>query len=459
MAEAHRHARPMPLAGAFLLLFWLAPGLSNVARADRITLRGGGQVKGKLIPDKDHPGQVLFFGEAGKTPMVFKKDQIVQVSPEKSALDDYVVLREKVRPTVESEYELGAWCEEHKLGDLAQVHYELALKRDSTFEAAHKKLGHVQMDGRWLNADEVKEAQGLVKYKGRWITVEDKERKEAQAATAAEGASWARRIKLLREAYLAGPQDRSREAERRLLAIDEPIAVGAVLRVLGEDPIPALRTLAARMLGAIPGPDAASGLVGRMIEEENENVLQATMNELTRRDESEVLPLLVKALRSTRHEVVNRSAWGLANLNAVKIVPKLVPALITIEYEVVMVGGSSGGAGVSFNAVAPSPGVGNYAGGPVPVLTPPVVGPGVVAYGASSLPYGAASGANLSVGGGGGRGPVPRLVPVEYRNDEVLAALVKMTGRDFGFDIPTWKQWVATSFKVDAPPTRRVPQP
>ncbi len=457
MADARRHARPMLVAGASLFLAWLASGQGPEAKADRITLRGGGQVKGKMIPDREHPGQFLFFGEVGKTPMVFKKDQIVQISPEKGPLDDYVLLRDRPRSTAQAEYDLGAWCEDHKLADLAQLHYELTLKRDSTFDAAHRKLGHVQRDGRWLNADEVKEAQGLVKYKGRWITVEEKERKEAQAATAAEGASWSRRIKLLRDAYLSGSEERAKEAERRLLAIDEPVAVAGVLKILGDDPIPALRTLAARMLGAIPGPDAATGLVGRMIEEEDESVLRATMDELARRDEAEVVPLLLRALRSSRHAVVNRSAWGLGNLNAVRVVPKLVPALITIEYEVVMVGGASGGPGVGFNAVTPGPLNGAY-GGPVASLTPPAVGPGAVAFGATSVPY-AQAGSSLNIGGGGGRGPVPRLVPVEYRNEEVLNALVKMTGRNFGFDIPAWKQWVATSFKIDAPPSRRVPQP
>ena len=31
--------------------------------------------------------------------------------------------------------------------------------------------------------------------------------------------------------------------------------------------------------------------------------------------------------------------------------------------------------------------------------------------------------------------------------------------KDFGFDIPTWKHWVATGFHPDPTPVRRVPQP
>jgi len=459
MPGTRRHGRPIIIAGLLTIGPLLA--VPSESRADRITLRGGGQVKGKLIPDGTRPGSFQFLGETGKTPMVFQKDQIIQVVPEKGPLDEYVVLRARERPTAEAEYDLGVWCEGHGLADLATVHFQASIRRESTFGPAHQKLGHVERDGRWLDADEVKIAQGLVKYKGRWVTTEEKQRREAILAGAAEAASWVKRIQLLRDGLVGGPPERSREAERRLLAIVEPVAVGPVLRVLGEDPEPTLRAMAARVLGTIPGSSASSGLVGRLVSELDEKVRQATLGELARRDRSEVVPVLLRALRSTSPEVVNRAAWGLAGLNAVAAVPRLVPALITIEYRVVMAGGGapSGNFGVSFNAVSPAPGFNNnYGGVSIPVLTPPAVGPGVVAFGATSVPYGALNGPTLSTGGGS-RGPTPRLVPIEHHNSEVLAALVKMTGQDFGYDILTWKRWIATSFRIETGPTRRVPQP
>lgn len=445
--------RAAVLAG--LALGWFGSG----ALGDRITLRGGGQVKGKLIPDKANPGQLLLLGEVGRTPMVLKKDQVVQVVAEKGPLDDYILLRQKDRATADQEYELGVWCEEHNLKDMAQVHFDQTVKRDSTHELAHRKLGHVLLEGRWLNADEVKEAQGMIRYKGRWMTPEEKERLEMLAATAAEGSSWVKRLKLIREAYVSNDSARSREAERRLLAIEEPAAVGPVLRVLGEDPAPPLRAMAAKVLGGIPGAEAANGLVGRFLQEIDDDVRQTTLNEIARRDESEVVPLLVRSLRSKYHEIVNRSAWGLGNLNAVATVPKLIPALITIEYQVVMVDSGAPATGMSFNNVSTGQGFGGYSGTSIPILTPPAVGPGSIAYGATSIPFAQSGGTSFGMGSGGSRGPVPRLVPIEYRNNEVLSALVKMTGRDFGYDIPTWKHWVATSFQVEAAPTRRVPQP
>ncbi len=450
------------------LAAWIASG--EPARADRILLRGGGQVKGKLVADPAHPGGLILIGEVGKTPLTLKKDQIVHVTLEKGPLDEYVERLEQPRSTAADEMALAAWCEEHHLRDLAQVHYAAALKRDDTLGEAHAKVGHVLMDGRWLDADEVKEAQGMVKYKGRWMLPEEKDKKESQVALASEGASWAKRVKLLRDSYQAGPESRSRDAEARLLAIREPVAVVPVLRVLGEDPVPFFRAMAARILGAIPGPEADRGLVSRLLAETEQPVREATVAELARRDAAEIVPMLARALRSARPEVVNRAAWGLAQLNAVSAVPRLIPSLITIEYKVVMAAEEvqqPGGIGVSFGSVnnagvVGNGGIGSVGGGSFAALTAPAVAPGAVAYGAVAVPYGALDAQGFAVGTGGPptqRIPVPRMVPIEHHNAEVLNALVKMTGRDFGFDVASWKRWSTASFRTEAAPSRRVPQP
>ena len=38
-------------------------------------------------------------------------------------------------------------------------------------------------------------------------------------------------------------------------------------------------------------------------------------------------------------------------------------------------------------------------------------------------------------------------------------ALVKLTGQDFGYDQAAWRAWLRTSFKAEAEPAKRVPQP
>jgi hypothetical protein len=237
--------------------------------------------------------------------------------------------------------------------------------------------------------------------------------------------------------------------------------------VLGGESEP-IRILLDHVLEQIPGREAAAGLVKHILAETDSDVRHATLDALSRRKDLNVIPALVQALGSKDPSVVNRAGWTLGQLNAVTTVPKLIPALVTIQHQVVMppVGGASGGnLGVSFGSVAPAAGLGGatyFSGGTYPVLTPPAVGPGSVAFGATGIPVPTLPGASLSTGGLGSSTPrdqIPRIVPITFQNVEVLAALVKLTGQDFGFDIPSWKRWVASGFHPDKTPVRSVPQP
>ena len=55
--------------------------------------------------------------------------------------------------------------------------------------------------------------------------------------------------------------------------------------------------------------------------------------------------------------------------------------------------------------------------------------------------------------------PEPKYVPVLRRNVEVWSALVKLTGRDYGYDIPSWRDWMSTSYRPEPTSPKRVPQP
>jgi hypothetical protein len=459
------------------------------ARADRIVLRGGGQVRGKVVADPKRPDHVNVILERGKTPLSLQKAQVAQVIAEPSALDDYVVKRASAPETAQGQYDLGVWSAEHKLNDLAELHYEAALKLDKSFAPAHQKLGHAQIQGHWVSGDELREAQGLVRYKGRWITKEEMELKEKDGATAAEQSSWFRRIRAWREALESSADDRRREAETQLMAIRDPAAVAPLVRALGGD-TDRVRQLLARVLGSIPSPESASALVHRLLAEDESDVRGSFMDELARRKEPEVNKTLVQALRSKTPATINRAAWALAHLDAVSSVPSLVGALVSTHSRMEMVPSPAGSSeGMSINATfgtgpllpvqSPYGAPIAYNGSSIGYLNGVAVGPGVVAFGASAVPayplpplpseMAFVTGgtpppaASLGVSAGGGlnasRGPVPRMVSYTFQNTEVLAALVKLTGQDFGYDGAAWRRWLRTSFQPEPVPARRVPQP
>jgi len=423
-----------------------------------ITLRGGGQVQGKVVPDPNDKDRVQVLMMAGRKPLSLKKEQILDVTAKSSPLDDYIVKRKKAGNTAQAQYDLGAWCEQNKLVDLSRLHYEAALASDKSFEPAHKKLGHVYRDGYWLTRDDLRAAQGLVKYKGRWVTPEDMANRVAEEKLDAARASWQSRIKLMRQAIVNGPTDRRREAETQLMAIRDPDAVVPLVRVLGKEE-PHLRILLAEVLSVIPEPSATAALVRMILAEPTTQVRSAVFEKLKDRDRPAVLKPLVRALSSSDIIMINRAAWTLGNLGDAEVVPRLIPALLTTELHIVMVNpGASGNQGsVSGPAMPGAPLAMNNSA--AALQTPPAVSQGAVAFGATVVPFyeipgrlGAVAGTQIPV-------PEPRVVPFTYRNVEVLAALQKMTGEDFGYDESAWRNWIAHKFNPNPKPSRRVPQP
>lgn len=483
MDRIARRASRIGCWGIYFLTWLMATGADVCA--DRIVLRGGGQLRGKVLADPVHKDRVIVMTERGKTPLTFAKAQIQEVTAEPSVLDGYLAKREVAPDTAEGQYELGLWCEEQKLRDLAELHYEAAIRQDKGFEPAHLKLGHVKQGVRWLVGDEIREAQGLVRLKGKWVTQEEKDLREKEGVKATEQGAWMRKIRVLREALLYGQEDRRREAETQLMEIKDPLAVGPLMRTLGED-IDTMRSTLAHVLAMIPGPEAEAALVERLLMEVEPGVRHTTMDEIRRRRSAESIKHLKRGLRSKTPEVVNRAAWGIAMLDDKTAVPSLVNALVMTRRETVMAP-SAGGFGeaasinATFGAVPPTSGMAAtpiaFNGYSVGYLTPPAVGPGVVAYGAFSAPYypvpnpmadvpGGAYGSSLAntpiaAGGGinGSRGPMPQLVYVSIQNAEVLSALIKLTGQDFGYNVDAWRRWVRTAFQAEKAPARRVPQP
>jgi HEAT repeats len=428
------------------------------ARADEILLRGGGQVQGKVQPDPQNKDRVQVWLLQGRKPLSFARAQIVEVIPKPSPLDEYFERAKKVPETVAAQFELGTWCEQNKLPDLAKLHFEAALLVDKSFEPAHRKLGHVYHDGYWLSRDDLSAIQGLVKYKGRWITTEERTKRQAEEELTATQATWVRRIKILRQSIVNGPEDRRREAETQLMAIRDSQAVSPLLRVLGNDE-PPLRILLAQILAAIPGKEATAGLVKQILAEPSTEVRPVIFEKLKDRDDPNVIPQLVRALTSADLQVINRAAWTLGNLGAIEVVPKLIPALLTQEQRMVMVardGSNSPAIGTPGVSMVPL----RYNNNDIALQTPPVISEGAVAHGVISAPfYAFPYGVGFNPGAQINNTPEPRLFTFTFRNVEVLAALQKMTGQDFGYDIESWRKWVSHDFNPAPAKARRVVQP
>lgn len=108
------------------LLAWGPP----LARGDRITLRGGGEIKGVVVADPKQPSHVLIQTETAARPISFEKTQVVKVTREPGPLDDYLAQKDKVEQTAQAQYDFGMWCEESKITGPASSFYQKAIELD-----------------------------------------------------------------------------------------------------------------------------------------------------------------------------------------------------------------------------------------------------------------------------------------------------------------------------------------
>ena len=80
-----------------------------------------------MLPDPQNKDRVQVWLLQGRKPLSFQKTQIVEVTPKASPLDDYFEKVKKAPQTAQAQFDLGTWCEQNKLTDLAKLHYEAAL--------------------------------------------------------------------------------------------------------------------------------------------------------------------------------------------------------------------------------------------------------------------------------------------------------------------------------------------
>jgi hypothetical protein len=384
----------------------------------------------------------------------------VKVVPEPGPLDEYFRRCDQVKETAEAQYEFARWCESRKLTGLAEVHDRRAVALDPSFGPSQKKLGRVRHGDRWLTRDELKEAQGLIKVGGRWVSKQEKDEIDGKTAATAAQASWGRRIKILHQTLVFGTNEKRLEAETQLVGIRDPAAVRPLVQALsGESE--SIRRLLDHVLGGIPGPEAGSALVTRLLNEPEINLRGAALDELAHRRDPGTAAVLIQALKSRNPTVVGRAAWALAALQVNTAVPKLIPALVQVRRQVVWVPQASHDGGFASLPSLPR-GVPPFA--PIGVLTGPVVAPGAVAYGGTStyaidtMPGGLAATSGIAAGAVQAP-PMPQVVSTVINNPEVLEALVKLTGLNFGYDQLAWRRWLARGPRPQTPPARRVPQP
>ena len=173
--------------------------------ADVIYLKGAGRLEGRIIEQTDESIVV----DIGAGTMTVSRDRVERIEEGRSALDDYRDQEAALDPgDSEGWLELANWASDHALGTQARQAYQQVLKTDPENPEANQALGRVQLDGRWVSAEESYRARGYVQFEGQWMTPAE------QQSILDERAAWTEAQRARYEA-----DARAREAED-LLVVD-----------------------------------------------------------------------------------------------------------------------------------------------------------------------------------------------------------------------------------------------
>jgi hypothetical protein len=184
----------------------LVVALPLAAGADELYLRSGGHLSGVVVEQR--PDAVVIDVGAGRVTLPAALVlRVVEGTP------SFAIFRDRAARLADADVTgwlaLAAWARDHDLLTQARQAFEHVLTVDPGNRVAHRELGHVQLDGRWMTAEESYRARGYVYFEGRWITPEERAGLMADRAAEAQ----ARQAEIEAEARIREADARARAAE------------------------------------------------------------------------------------------------------------------------------------------------------------------------------------------------------------------------------------------------------
>jgi hypothetical protein len=238
-------------------------------------------------------------------------------------------------------------------------------------------------------------ARGFVRHRGSWRTTQEIELIERAERAHVAQKEWNARLERMRK-RLDQPAQAEAAAEE-IREISDGFAVPALAAALAAEPQPRVRALYIEALARIRGPEAAQTLVAVAIDHADPETRVLAVERLAAIDAAGAAAAILPALGGGDNGRINRAAAALGRLGSRWAVGPLIEVLET-EHVVTADGPPEGSTTATF--------------------TP--------------------SGGGLALGGG------PKRRKVRVHNEQVLEALVALTGVNFDWSVDAWKAWLAS---------------
>ena len=385
---------------------------SRAVRGDVFVLAQGGQVVGELQNPEQSPRETYVVKGADGVVVTLTRSQVKQWLRPKPEEVEYEEIRSRYPDTAEGQWELSEWCKERKLTAQKKLHLQRVIELDPDNERAHRALGHTKIEGQWTTQHDYMTSQGYVFVGGRWRTKQEAELLTEKREFNKEEKLWMQKL----DRWIAAlGTDRADDARAAIVAIKDPAATKGLAAGLRNHVDPQVRAVLAEALAGLATNDSLKCLAASAVDDPIEEVRLTCLDFLKKKKNPGVVEYFVARLRDKDNGAVNRAARALRVMGDPSAVGPLIDALIT-PHKFKLPGGNPGQMSSTFGTGA----------------------------------KGGAAPGGLSVGGG------PQFITKRLANQEVLDALIALTGQaGFGFEVGTWRAWYAAQKHQEAADVRR----
>lgn len=384
------------------------------ALADALVLHSGGEIRGRWVNRQEQPLQAYVIETDAGGRLTVSAGQVREAIVEDGAPAQYAAVAASFPDTVAGQWALAEWCRQRGLKSQREKHLRRILDLDPDHVGARHGLGYSQFRGRWTTREEVYRRRGFALDDGRWQLPQEIELRKAAREVERQENEWLARLRTCRAQLLS---EKALPAYRELSAIRDPRAVRPLATLLRTERTLPLKLLYIEVLAQIASPEAIQTLFEVTLSDPDGESFHACLEKIVKLKPPHIAGQYAKFLKDANNVRVNRAAYALGQLEDQTVLSPLIDALTTTHL-----------------VRTPSRSPDTYS---LTFMKP---------AGAAGLPGFSPPGTTF------GAGDQSRVIPCTVANQEVLDALVRLSGgANFGFDKKAWASWLAAENRRSIP--------
>ncbi len=382
--------------------------------SDSVLLYSGAILEGSVKEIERDGRQYFILTQEDGTQMKLDRRVVKSVRRPNHNYENYLQELAATSDSFDGHWRMQIWCRENTLPRQRQFHLRRIIELDPECAEARNLLGYGKFENQeWILRDHFFSAQGYVKYRNRWVLPQGIENLEAEQQFRELKGEWRQKIKRIRKTFM---NENMVDARQQMENIQDPRAIAALSDYYDDEKVPQFRELIVRSLGAMQNSNAHRKLIQIYLNEPDGSVQDLALTMLSQDHFDPVVTTqamfpFMNPSDSTSPELVRRAGFMIGVLGQEVAIRPLIDGLNT-THRIRNPRKQQGNTNVGFDQDG-----------------------------------------NVSRFQNGD--DQPEFLQVNSRNETVLRALQKISGKSFDYDEQPWIDWFTSLYQMDNVDLRR----